>query len=447
MKMTNSFNFLKFVWFKDLDFSDISVRKREVVSLSYKKDLELVLLSNVLTQSKEKAIIVDEQEYKRITVKSSSQGVVLRDIAKGETIKTKNQYVARKGQLIMSKFDAKNGAIGIVPDELDGAIVTNDFPLFDISEKINPLFLLRVVSSKLFTAELTNDYQGFIGMARLNVDKFLNKPIPMLPLKKQARLSSLFESKISEALLLEEKISDNKREIQLYLCDKLGFVKSKETESKNNGLLQFVKWKELENWNVKVKIDNNELISSYPIQSLGDVCYFRPRHNTKVNTSFKYIELGSIDAVLGVVSAKNIELDNIPQRATQIVVEGDLIIGLTRPNLKKFAVITQMYSNCICSSGFQVIAPSEKYNSEFICEVLKTDFVLNQISSLMKGLIYPTINTQSLKKVKIPFPPVQVQNEIAYNVSKLKQDIVDCKSRISELRQQALEEFENEIFE
>src|ERR1043166_662087 len=41
-----------------------------------------------------------------------------------------SRFVARTGQFILSRIEARNGAIGIVPPELDGAVVTNDFPLF-----------------------------------------------------------------------------------------------------------------------------------------------------------------------------------------------------------------------------------------------------------------------------------------------------------------------------
>ena len=36
-----------------------------------------------------------------------------------------------KGQFILSGIDSRNGAFGVIPDELDGAIVTNGFWYFD----------------------------------------------------------------------------------------------------------------------------------------------------------------------------------------------------------------------------------------------------------------------------------------------------------------------------
>lgn len=43
----------------------------------------------------------------------------------------------------MSKIDARNGAMGLIPAELNGAIVTNDFPTYDVDfNTILPQFLL-----------------------------------------------------------------------------------------------------------------------------------------------------------------------------------------------------------------------------------------------------------------------------------------------------------------
>jgi len=41
------------------------------------------------------------------------------------------QWRVRTGQVLLSRIDARNGAIGLVPFELDDAIVTNDFWAFE----------------------------------------------------------------------------------------------------------------------------------------------------------------------------------------------------------------------------------------------------------------------------------------------------------------------------
>ena len=103
------------------------------------------LIGDFLKRIKRPIQLIDDQEYKLVTIKMNHNGVVLREHKKGALIKSK-MYEVKKGDFILSGIDARNGAFGIVPPELDGAIVTNDFWYFKIDENI--------ISKRLFL-ELT----------------------------------------------------------------------------------------------------------------------------------------------------------------------------------------------------------------------------------------------------------------------------------------------------
>jgi hypothetical protein len=49
--------------------------------------------------------------------------LILREIVKGFEIKTKKQQLCKKGDFLVAEIDAKVGGFGIVPEELEGAIV------------------------------------------------------------------------------------------------------------------------------------------------------------------------------------------------------------------------------------------------------------------------------------------------------------------------------------
>src|SRR5438132_11990738 len=101
-----------------------------------------VQLGEVLARSGEIGTILPSAKYREITVKLWGKGVALRGIVSGAQIAGGRGFVAKAGQLILSRIDARNGAIGIVPDQLDGAVVTNDFPLFHINHnRLNAAFL------------------------------------------------------------------------------------------------------------------------------------------------------------------------------------------------------------------------------------------------------------------------------------------------------------------
>lgn len=69
----------------------------------------------------------DAVEYSLVTVRRRYGGVVSRERLKGRAIKVKSQFVVRKGDFLISKRQIVHNACGIVPAELDGAIVSNEY--------------------------------------------------------------------------------------------------------------------------------------------------------------------------------------------------------------------------------------------------------------------------------------------------------------------------------
>lgn len=95
---------------------------------------QTVPLGEFLTQRKEFFTIDDFTRYMRARVQSHGKGIVLRDEVTGAEIKTKKQQAARTGEFLVAEIDAKVGGFGIVPSELDGAVVSSHYFLFQIDE-------------------------------------------------------------------------------------------------------------------------------------------------------------------------------------------------------------------------------------------------------------------------------------------------------------------------
>lgn len=150
-----------------------------------------VKLSDLLTPSDEIIQIRDDELYSRITVRLNGKGITLRDRMKGNEIGTKRQYVAHMGQLVISKIDGNSGAMAIVPKEFDGAIVTPDFPVFDINtNKVLPDYLLLVISHPAVLQRITSITSGSTGRRRLSVPRFLAMQIALPSLSEQEVLMS-----------------------------------------------------------------------------------------------------------------------------------------------------------------------------------------------------------------------------------------------------------------
>jgi len=160
-------------------------------------------LGELLSRSTETAEIQPDESYKEITVRLWGKGVVLRGVASGSELNGSRRFLARKGQLILSRIDARNGAIGMVPESLDGSVVSNDFPLFDLDRnRIQPSYFEWLTKTKPFVELCQKASEGTTNRVRLQEGRFLNLQIPLPPLSEQRRIVARIEelaAKINEA--------------------------------------------------------------------------------------------------------------------------------------------------------------------------------------------------------------------------------------------------------
>jgi type I restriction enzyme, S subunit len=172
-------------------------------------------LGEILTKSEEWTDINPTDSYREITVRLWGQGVILRREAAGSEIASSRRLVARAGQFILSRIDARNGAFGLVPNSLDRAIVSNDFPLFTPNlSKLEPSFLDWISRTRSFVDICKAASEGTTNRVRLQEDRFLQMKIPLPLPPEQRRIVARIEelaAKINEARgLREEAVNETK---------------------------------------------------------------------------------------------------------------------------------------------------------------------------------------------------------------------------------------------
>ena len=153
-----------------------------------------VPLADVLLKNDCTVALKPDAEYRQVTVRLWGKGVVLRGILNGAEIASLNQTVIRQGQFILSRIDARNGALGLVPPDLDGAVVTSDFPSFDVVEdRLLPAYLGWMCRTEAFVDECRRSSEGTTNRVRLQEDKFLAREIALPSLHEQRRIVARIE--------------------------------------------------------------------------------------------------------------------------------------------------------------------------------------------------------------------------------------------------------------
>ncbi len=182
-------------------------------------------LGSILRRAQESVEIVPQKTYKQVTVRLFHKGLKLRGEKIGSAIRTTKQCVVHQGQVLLSRIDARNGAIGIVPPELDGAIVTNDFWAFGVNRDLaDPAFLDAYFGTPEFVDACNASSEGTTNRVRLQPSRFLKIDVPLPPRDVQRRIVSRIENiagKIEEARALGKEVVLGQRNLLLSVYTKL----------------------------------------------------------------------------------------------------------------------------------------------------------------------------------------------------------------------------------
>jgi type I restriction enzyme S subunit len=84
--------------------------------------------------------------------------------------------------------------MALIPDELDGVVVSNEFPLFEIDRsQLDPAYLNRMVQADLFLAELERISAGASGQNRVKESSFLGLRVSLPSLPEQRRIAAILD--------------------------------------------------------------------------------------------------------------------------------------------------------------------------------------------------------------------------------------------------------------
>ncbi|MCL4760118.1 MAG: restriction endonuclease subunit S [Rhodocyclaceae bacterium] len=148
-----------------------------------------ITIDRFLTKAEDWVPVKPDENYKQITARLWGKGLTLRGEVPGSAIAAARQYCAKAGQFLISRIDARHGAFGIVPEDLDGALVSNDFPCFNIdASTVLPHFFEWYSRTPEFIDLCRRASEGSTNRVRMKEAKFLKMTVPLPSLDEQRRI-------------------------------------------------------------------------------------------------------------------------------------------------------------------------------------------------------------------------------------------------------------------
>lgn len=360
-------------------------------------------LGDIIIPNQQQVSINPFDEYKQIKLRLYQNGVELRETKKGSEFGSK-QYNARKGQFIISKIDARNGAMGIVPENLNNAVVTGDFLLFDFNEKIiDGKYFDFYTRLNSFDRECKFCSEGSTNRVRLKVNKFLNISILVPTLPEQQRIVSKIES-------VKQRIEEIKR------------LRVGQTKDINN--LLFIKYTDL--------IKNAKWL---PMKVVAPIV----RREVKLSDEELYPELGIRCFGKGTFHKPAITGLEVATKKIFQIKKGDLVFSNVFAWEGGIAVAKEEDNDRYGSHRFiSCVADKEKALEEFLCFHFLSPKGLEDINACSPGGAgrNKTLGLDKLMKIKIPVPDITLQEEfvdLLHKINTIKEQHNETEKELTEL--------------
>lgn len=333
-----------------------------------------IAISDFLTKSESWVPVEPDGQYKQITARLWGKGLTLRGEVPGSAIAAARQYCAKAGQFLLSRIDARHGAYGIVPEELDGALVSNDFPCFDIdASKVLPHYFEWYSRTPEFIDLCRRASEGSTNRVRMKEDKFLRMMVPLPSLGEQRRIVEKLDR---VAALVDERRSA---------------IEAAERETQALLLKAF-----------------QRAIDGAPLRPMAEVAPL-VRRPVEIDLDASYPELGVRSFGRGTFRKPGLLGADLSWQKLFLVQQGDLVFSNIKAWEGAFAVAGPDDHGRVGSHRYLTCVPTQGLaTADFIWFYLQTSEGLGKVQSASPGSAdrNRTLGQGALEAITVPTPPI-----------------------------------------
>lgn len=413
-------------------------------------------LGDILEQYRITEILKDNIEYKQITI-SQTGNIKVRGYKKGALIGRKRQFFidleAYPNTLLFVRQGVQKGGIGIAGKDIHGSIATENMPMFEISDKVNPIYLDFYLKSITFKNRVASIEATGTAQKSIHENVLLKVKIRLPSRKEQDFLvEKLIEAKKNFTVLnngyldqeenliklrqsilqdaVQGKLSEDWRKLNHNIEPAIEILKKikiekvllvKENRIKKEKLLPSITKEQIpfeipESWEYTRLGEIAEFISS---GSRGWAKYYSKK-------GAKFIRMGNLSKNSLEMRLDNVQFINPPAKGegTRTRLQtNDYLISITG-EVGMLGKVPEYFGEAYINQHTALVRILSILQNDFIDILLLSPFSKEQFNAPQRG-IKNSFRLSDLKELIIVLPPIEEQKTI---VEKVNQLIANCET-------------------
>jgi len=425
----------------------------ESVLLRFAKPLDgwrLLPVSAFASQLENKEKVRPEKEYRMAGVRWYGEGVFNRETVIGKEQSAKYLYPLKPGAIIYNRLFAWKESFAVVPEELAGYYVSNEFPQFEIDQAIVlPMYVYLLFNTKqiIGAVNATSIGSAAISRNRFKEADFLEFKVPIPPLPIQQMIVAHWEAAQTSVQRNQEAISRNKEEAFDQFRKALGI----KTYNVSRPKLFITQWCEVDRWGNELAWRSKNGADSfvYPVKPLKEVCRTGSggtpsrKHKEYYGGEIPWVKTTEVRNAVIYDTKEKITSKGLASCSAKLYPEGSLVIamygqGATRGRTAKLGVDAATNQACLVLNE---IDPA--LDTDFLWYYLMVSY--DEMRGLASGNNQPNLSADLLGGFPIPIPPAKIQTELKGFFEVAQRKAAELEEQSAQMRNKTAKEMEKLI--
>jgi type I restriction enzyme S subunit len=368
-------------------------------------------------------------------------------------------FAAYPGDLVFSKIDARNGAIGLVPESLPKVVVTSEYPIHSPDAKqLDPRYLAMVLHTPNFLKLIRYAASGTSGRKRITPENFRTIKFPLPNLTDQRRLVAAYLRALDKAMELEVQAQHIELESQKEFEAALGLTPQPNLPKR---AFQVTRFKDIEHWShegiLQAALFGNSLPEcKFEIVLLGEIAKVsyglqKCPANRPGKHARPYLRVANVQR--GYLDLQKIKMINVPDAdmAKYKLEDGDILLceGNSADLVGRGAIWRNEIPDCVHQNHVLRVRIADQ-------NMALPDFILAYINS-SAGLSYfrskakrttnlASINSTEVSNMPVPLPLKDIQTRCVRKLKDATRKVGAFQDNAAKQRLAAWNEFISAVF-
>jgi len=389
----------------------------------------LLPVSGFATQIDNKEKVSPEDEYRMAGVKWYGEGVFHRETVIGREQSANYLYPLKPGCIIYNRLFAWKESFAVVPEEMSGFHVSNEFPQFEIDQSIalpKFVYLLFITKKVIGAVNAASIGSAAISRNRFKESDFLGFKVPIPPLSIQLKIVAYWENAQLERAAADSALLALASELNSWLTKQTKMF-SQVTRSK----VFLANYEKVQQWDVKAGRAAAFITANPNFIRLGDYteeCTETVRPRCEPEKEWPIYGVNNKEGVFlnSMLAGKEF---NAPYKK----IEKDWFFhNPTRANVGSLGIVPEIPTDAVTSPEYQVWRLKGSFLPGFMALMLKTDYFLALVAFNRVGGVKQRMYYANLAEIRLPKIPTGLQKNFADRRQETLNNIKAANEKLAE---------------